>query len=85
MFISLLSAISKCFTYSFYALHVHLYTPLTDGSSSFEDLSADNVLRVFVCVTACGMFGKSCHQKEIIYQSRKQDVHYVYQNFLSMY
>uniref|UniRef100_A0A8B9Q023 Relaxin family peptide receptor 2 n=1 Tax=Apteryx owenii TaxID=8824 RepID=A0A8B9Q023_APTOW len=41
------------FQYCSYALHVRICTPLTDGISSFEDLLANNVLRVFVWVVAC--------------------------------
>uniref|UniRef100_A0A8B9V8A4 Relaxin family peptide receptor 2 n=1 Tax=Anas zonorhyncha TaxID=75864 RepID=A0A8B9V8A4_9AVES len=43
----------KKFHYCSYALHVRICTPLTDGISSFEDLLANNVLRVFVWVIAC--------------------------------
>ncbi|XP_019381049.1 PREDICTED: relaxin receptor 2 isoform X3 [Gavialis gangeticus] len=43
----------KKFRYCSYALHVRICTPLTDGISSFEDLLANNVLRVFVWVIAC--------------------------------
>ncbi|KAM6144662.1 LOW QUALITY PROTEIN: relaxin receptor 2 [Phoenicopterus ruber ruber] len=43
----------QSFTYCFYALHVQICASLTDGISSFEDLLANNVLRVFVWVIAC--------------------------------
>ncbi|XP_059574312.1 relaxin receptor 2 isoform X4 [Alligator mississippiensis] len=43
----------KKFRYCSYALHVRICTPLTDGISSFEDLLANNVLRVFLWVIAC--------------------------------
>ncbi|CAM5073366.1 unnamed protein product, partial [Natator depressus] len=43
----------KKFWYCSYALHVQICTPLTDGISSFKNLLANNVLRVFVSVTAC--------------------------------
>ncbi|XP_067419398.1 relaxin receptor 2 [Emydura macquarii macquarii] len=43
----------KKFQYCSYALHVQICTPLTDGISSFENLLANNVLRVFVWVIAC--------------------------------
>lgn len=55
--VSLLSAISTSFTCRFYALHLLIHTPLVDGISSFEDLSVNNVLRVFQWVTACVTFG----------------------------
>uniref|UniRef100_A0A8D0HCN2 Relaxin family peptide receptor 2 n=1 Tax=Sphenodon punctatus TaxID=8508 RepID=A0A8D0HCN2_SPHPU len=41
------------FRYCSYALHARICTPLTDGISSFENLLANNVLRVFVWVIAC--------------------------------
>ncbi|KAM9602773.1 LOW QUALITY PROTEIN: relaxin receptor 2 [Morphnus guianensis] len=53
VFISLFSATSKSFTYCFHALHLHICTALAVGISSFEDLLANNVLRVFVWVIAC--------------------------------
>ncbi|XP_075449302.1 relaxin receptor 2 [Ascaphus truei] len=43
----------KKFRYCSYAPHVRVCTPLTDGLSSFENLLASNVLRVFVWVIAC--------------------------------
>ncbi|XP_053561538.1 relaxin receptor 2 [Bombina bombina] len=43
----------KKFRYCSYAPHVRVCTPLTDGISSFENLLANNVLRVFVWVIAC--------------------------------
>ncbi|KAM6211432.1 LOW QUALITY PROTEIN: relaxin receptor 2 [Sarcoramphus papa] len=42
----------KKFHYCFYALHM-ICTSSADGISSFEDLLANNVLRVFVWVIAC--------------------------------
>lgn len=51
--ISFLFSYFKKFHYCSYALHVRICTPLTDGISSFEDLLANNVLRVFVWVIAC--------------------------------
>ncbi|KAM7130912.1 LOW QUALITY PROTEIN: relaxin receptor 2 [Ciconia maguari] len=41
------------FHYCFYALHMQICTSLTDGISSFEDLLANTVLRVFVWVIVC--------------------------------
>ncbi|XP_029459027.1 relaxin receptor 2 [Rhinatrema bivittatum] len=43
----------KKFRYCSYAPYVRICTPLTDGISSFEDLLANNILRVFVWVIAC--------------------------------
>ncbi|XP_063300941.1 relaxin receptor 2 [Pelobates fuscus] len=43
----------KKFRYCSYAPHVRVCTPLTDGISSFENLLANTVLRVFVWVIAC--------------------------------
>ncbi|XP_038618104.1 relaxin receptor 2 [Tachyglossus aculeatus] len=42
----------KNFRYCSYVPHVRICTPLTDGISSFEDLLANNILRVFVWVIA---------------------------------
>ncbi|KAB0345336.1 hypothetical protein FD754_022262 [Muntiacus muntjak] len=42
----------KNFRYCSYAPHVRICMPLTDGISSFEDLLANNILRVFVWVIA---------------------------------
>ncbi|KAM4700086.1 relaxin receptor 2 [Discoglossus pictus] len=42
----------KKFRYCSYAPHVRVCTPLTDGISSFENLLANNILRVFVWVIA---------------------------------
>ncbi|XP_056417860.1 relaxin receptor 2 isoform X5 [Hyla sarda] len=41
------------FRYCSYAPHVRVCTPLTDGISSFENLLANTVLRIFVWVIAC--------------------------------
>ncbi|XP_078513275.1 relaxin receptor 2 isoform X2 [Lissotriton helveticus] len=43
----------KNFRYCSYAPHVRVCTPLTDGISTFENLLANVVLRVFVWVIAC--------------------------------
>nr|DBA32613.1 TPA: hypothetical protein GDO54_000390 [Pyxicephalus adspersus] len=43
----------KKFRYCSYAPHVRICTPLTDGISSFENLLANTILRVFVWVIAC--------------------------------
>ncbi|KAM9321618.1 relaxin receptor 2 [Gastrophryne carolinensis] len=43
----------KKFRYCSYAPHVRVCTPLTDGISSFENLLASTILRVFVWVIAC--------------------------------
>ncbi|XP_073469453.1 relaxin receptor 2 [Aquarana catesbeiana] len=43
----------KKFRYCSYAPHVRVCTPLTDGISSFENLLANTILRVFVWVIAC--------------------------------
>ncbi|XP_069495841.1 relaxin receptor 2 [Ambystoma mexicanum] len=43
----------KNFRYCSYAPHVRVCTPLTDGISTFENLLANCVLRVFVWVIAC--------------------------------
>ncbi|XP_063807836.1 relaxin receptor 2 isoform X2 [Pseudophryne corroboree] len=43
----------KNFRYCSYAPHVRVCTPLTDGISSFENLLANTILRVFVWVIAC--------------------------------
>uniref|UniRef100_A0A452UU51 Relaxin family peptide receptor 2 n=2 Tax=Ursus TaxID=9639 RepID=A0A452UU51_URSMA len=40
------------FRYCSYAPHVRICMPLTDGISSFEDLLANNILRIFVWVIA---------------------------------
>ncbi|XP_012665460.1 relaxin receptor 2 isoform X2 [Otolemur garnettii] len=42
----------KNFRYCSYAPHVRICMPLTDGISSFEDLLANNILRIFVWVIA---------------------------------
>ncbi|XP_022430128.2 relaxin receptor 2 isoform X2 [Delphinapterus leucas] len=42
----------KNFRYCSYASHVRICMPLTDGISSFEDLLANNILRIFVWVIA---------------------------------
>ncbi|XP_049709035.1 relaxin receptor 2 [Elephas maximus indicus] len=42
----------KNFRYCSYAPHVRMCMPLTDGISSFEDLLANNILRIFVWVIA---------------------------------
>ncbi|XP_020852856.1 relaxin receptor 2 [Phascolarctos cinereus] len=42
----------KNFRYCSYAPHVRICVPLTDGISSFEDLLANNILRIFVWVIA---------------------------------
>uniref|UniRef100_H0VDZ5 Relaxin receptor 2 n=1 Tax=Cavia porcellus TaxID=10141 RepID=H0VDZ5_CAVPO len=42
----------KNFRYCSYAPHVRLCMPLSDGISSFEDLLANNILRIFVWVIA---------------------------------
>ncbi|XP_007495343.2 relaxin receptor 2 isoform X1 [Monodelphis domestica] len=42
----------KNFRYCSYAPHVRICIPLTDGISSFEDLLANNILRIFVWVIA---------------------------------
>ncbi|XP_057563547.1 relaxin receptor 2 [Hippopotamus amphibius kiboko] len=42
----------KNFRYCSYAPHVRICMPLTDGISSFEDLLANSILRVFVWVIA---------------------------------
>ncbi|XP_004680246.1 PREDICTED: relaxin receptor 2 isoform X2 [Condylura cristata] len=42
----------KNFRYCSYAPHVRVCMPLTDGISSFEDLLANNILRIFVWVIA---------------------------------
>ncbi|KAE8627353.1 hypothetical protein XENTR_v10006952 [Xenopus tropicalis] len=62
----------KKFRYCSYAPHVRVCTPLTDGISSFENLLANTILRVFVWVIACiTCFGnifvigmRSCIQSE---------------------
>ncbi|XP_053312345.1 relaxin receptor 2 [Spea bombifrons] len=43
----------KKFRYCSYAPHVRVCTPLTDGISTFENLLANSILRVFVWVIAC--------------------------------
>ncbi|XP_030058262.1 relaxin receptor 2 [Microcaecilia unicolor] len=43
----------KKFRYCTYAPHVRICTPLTDGISTFENLLANNILRIFVWVIAC--------------------------------
>uniref|UniRef100_A0A8C9DPZ5 Relaxin receptor 2 n=1 Tax=Prolemur simus TaxID=1328070 RepID=A0A8C9DPZ5_PROSS len=42
----------KNFRYCSYVPHVRICMPLTDGISSFEDLLANNILRIFVWVIA---------------------------------
>ncbi|ELW48354.1 Relaxin receptor 2 [Tupaia chinensis] len=42
----------KNFRYCSYAPHVRICLPLSDGISSFEDLLANNILRIFVWVIA---------------------------------
>uniref|UniRef100_A0A8C0I2S1 Relaxin family peptide receptor 2 n=1 Tax=Balaenoptera musculus TaxID=9771 RepID=A0A8C0I2S1_BALMU len=42
----------KNFRYCSYASHVRICMPLTDGISSFEDLLANSILRIFVWVIA---------------------------------
>nr|XP_033804532.1 relaxin receptor 2 [Geotrypetes seraphini] len=43
----------KKFRYCTYAPHVRVCTPLTDGISTFENLLANNIQRIFVWVIAC--------------------------------
>nr|XP_012320935.1 relaxin receptor 2 isoform X2 [Aotus nancymaae] len=51
----------KNFRYCSYAPHVRICIPLTDGISSFEDLLANDILRIFVWVIAfITCFGNLC-------------------------